>query len=59
MFLLFNDTANSSLYILSNFIMNFAYKSDFRLMVGGLAARQPGLLLSRQCWGLRRHYRDC
>jgi hypothetical protein len=43
----FNDTVNSLLYILSNFMMNFAYKSYFRSMVGGLAAREPGLLPSR------------
>jgi len=46
-YILFNDTANSSLCIPSNFRKNFAYESDFRSMVGGLAAKQPGLLLSR------------
>jgi hypothetical protein len=45
----FNGPVNSSRYTLSNFRMNFAYKSDFRSMVGGMSARQPGLLLSPPC----------
>jgi hypothetical protein len=39
----FNDTVNSSLYILPNFRKNFAYESDFHSMAGGLVARQPSL----------------
>jgi hypothetical protein len=46
-FISFKDNVNSLHYVMSNFRMNFAYKRDFRSMVGGLAARQPGLLLSQ------------
>jgi hypothetical protein len=44
-YVLFNDAINSSFYIVSNFRMNFAYKSDSCSTVGGLPASERGILL--------------